>query len=86
MRIIADHLRASVFILGDERGVTPSNVDQGYILRRFIRRMIRHLRTLELPIEEITINELAKLLYAAQLRPLAEFGRKSIALQRSASV
>ena len=60
MRIIADHLRASVFILGDERGVTPGNVDQGYILRRFIRRAIRHLRTLELPIEEITINELAK--------------------------
>ncbi|MEW5896679.1 MAG: alanine--tRNA ligase [Nanoarchaeota archaeon] len=42
MRIIADHIRAAVFILGDERGVVPSNVDQGYILRRFIRRIIRH--------------------------------------------
>lgn len=41
MRIIADHMRTSVFILGDERGVTPSNVDQGYILRRLIRRAIR---------------------------------------------
>ena len=38
MRIIADHIRAAVFILGDERGVTPSNVDQGYILRRLLRR------------------------------------------------
>ena len=41
-RIMADHMRAAVFILGDERGVIPSNVDQGYILRRFIRRVIRH--------------------------------------------
>ncbi|MFM8294574.1 MAG: alanine--tRNA ligase-related protein, partial [Microcystaceae cyanobacterium] len=40
-RIIADHMRASVFILGDERSVVPSNIDQGYILRRYIRRSIR---------------------------------------------
>lgn len=43
-RIIADHLRASTFILGDERGVTPSNNDQGYVLRKLIRRAIRHGR------------------------------------------
>ncbi|MBU0457001.1 MAG: alanine--tRNA ligase [Nanoarchaeota archaeon] len=57
MRIIADHLRASVFILGDERGVVPSNLDQGYILRRFIRRSIRHLRSLGLDIlkEDYTV-------------------------------
>jgi len=42
VRIIADHMKAAAFILGDERGVTPSNIDQGYILRRFIRRSIRH--------------------------------------------
>lgn len=45
-RIIADHARTSVFILGDERGVAPSNVGQGYILRRLIRRAIRHARKL----------------------------------------
>jgi len=42
VRIIADHIKAATFILGDERGVIPSNLDQGYILRRFIRRSIRH--------------------------------------------
>ncbi len=41
-RIIADHLRTATMILGDERYVTPSNVDQGYVLRRLIRRAVRH--------------------------------------------
>jgi len=44
VRIITDHIRAAVMILGDDKGVTPSNVDQGYVLRRFIRRSIRHAR------------------------------------------
>ena len=60
MRIIADHLRASVFILGDERGVPPSNLDQGYILRRFLRRSIRNLKTLGINIEEIDLTPLAE--------------------------
>ncbi len=49
MRIVADHCRTAVFILGDEKGVTPSNMDQGYILRRLIRRAVRYGRMLELP-------------------------------------
>ena len=47
-RIIADHIRTSVFIIGDERGVACSNVDQGYILRRLLRRAIRFGRQLNL--------------------------------------
>jgi len=62
MRIIADHIRAAVFILGDERGVTPGKVDQSYILRRFIRRVIRNAHKLNIKsslcenLAEIVIN------------------------------
>jgi alanyl-tRNA synthetase len=45
-KIIADHLRAATFILGDPSAVTPSNTDQGYILRRLIRRAIRNAKKL----------------------------------------
>ena len=48
-RIVADHIRCSTFILGDPRRVTPSNVDQGYILRRLIRRAIRFAMQLGMP-------------------------------------
>ena len=50
MRIIADHIRAIVMIAGDEAGIKPSNTDQGYILRRLIRRMIRYAKKLNIDI------------------------------------
>jgi alanyl-tRNA synthetase len=42
MRIVADHIKAATFIIGDEKGVTPSNVGAGYIVRRLLRRAIVH--------------------------------------------
>ncbi len=50
MRIIADHIRAIVMISGDNIGIKPSNTDQGYVLRRLIRRSIRHAKKLNIDI------------------------------------
>ncbi len=55
-RIVAEHLRSSMMIICD--GGRPSNIDRGYVLRRLIRRMIRHLNKLQ-----ISLDELAGLIY-----------------------
>ena len=58
VRIIADHIRSSVFILGDQRGVTPDRVGAGYVLRRLIRRAVRH--GMKLGIEKDFMADIAK--------------------------
>ena len=62
MRIIADHTRTATFLLGDPKGISPSNVDQGYVLRRLIRRAMRYCRTLD--IDDSALVTLAKLYVA----------------------
>ena len=57
VRIIADHSRSSVFILGDQKGVTPDRVGAGYVLRRLIRRAVRH--GMKLGIEKDFMSEVA---------------------------
>ncbi len=60
IRIIADHIRAVVILSGDDAGIKPSNTDQGYILRRLIRRMIRYAKDLDIDINSSWEQELAK--------------------------
>lgn len=62
MRIVADHTRTAVFMLGDIKAVSPSNVDQGYVLRRLIRRAMRYCRLLDVDFSALT--ELAEMFVA----------------------
>ena len=55
-RVLLDHTRTATFMIGDEKGIVPSNTDQGYILRRIIRRAVRFGRKIDLP-----ENSLAKI-------------------------
>ena len=59
-RIVADHMRTSTFIIGDPRGIGPSNVGQGYILRRLIRRAVRY--GMGLGLQEGFTAEIAKVI------------------------
>lgn len=58
IRIIADHIRCATFIMGDDKGMAPSNVDQGYVLRRLIRRAVRFGMQIGMP--EHALEEVAK--------------------------
>ncbi|MFH1385892.1 MAG: alanine--tRNA ligase-related protein, partial [Patescibacteria group bacterium] len=58
MRIIADHIKAATFILADEKGLTPSNVGAGYVLRRLIRRAVRYGK--QLGIDEVFTFKIAE--------------------------
>ena len=54
MRIVSDHVRTSVMLIGDMNGILPSNTGAGYILRRLLRRAIRYCKSLDIPSEEMT--------------------------------
>ena len=70
IRILADHVRTSVFILGDPKGMAPSNMGQGYILRRLIRRAVRHGN--KLGIEGSFLGTLAQIVFGLYTEPYPE--------------
>ena len=62
-RVVLDHIRTATFMLGDPKGVVPSNTDQGYILRRIIRRAVRFGRNIGLPqgsLKEVALTVIEK--------------------------
>ena len=59
MRVISDHIKAATFIMGDEKGIVPSNTDQGYIVRRLIRRAMQYGKKLGID-KQIWTGELAR--------------------------
>ena len=74
VRIICDHVRASTFILGDPKAVSPSNVGAGYVLRRLIRRAVRHGRKLAIACgpRETMLSPLAEVLIGQMKGPYPE--------------
>ncbi len=82
MRIIADHMRAVVMISGDEAGIKPSNTDQGYILRRLIRRIIRYAKKLNIDINSTWEQELAEIIINKYSKYYSELEKnKTVILQ-----
>ncbi|HPS43506.1 MAG TPA: alanine--tRNA ligase [Treponemataceae bacterium] len=75
IRIICDHARAATFILGDAKGVTPSNVGAGYVLRRIIRRAVRHGR--KLGIDGVFLGTVAQVAIDMYKGPYPEIGEKA---------
>ena len=74
-RIVSDHVRASTFILGDPRAVTPSNVGAGYVLRRLIRRAVRHGK--KLGIEGLFLAKPSRVVIGMYAEPYPEVAEKT---------
>ncbi len=73
MRIVADHSRTSTHIMGDDLGIPPSNLDQGYVLRRLLRLSVRHAR--KLGIEGPVLADLARLVIETESETHPELSR-----------
>ncbi len=80
IRIVADHIRTSAFILGDDRGVTPSNVGRGYVLRRLIRRAVREGR--KIGIDATFLSTPAEIVVEMYREAYPELGKNASVIAR----
>jgi alanyl-tRNA synthetase len=80
MRIIADHIRAIVIISGDDAKIRPSNTDQGYILRRLIRRMLRYAKKLDIDIKSDFTSDLVNIIIDMYKKDYPELERNKDAI------
>ena len=78
-RVLLDHTRTATFMLGDEKGIVPSNTDQGYILRRIIRRAVRFGRKIDLPEGSLAKISEAFIAYYQDVYPELSINREKIA-------
>lgn len=82
IRIVADHIKAAVFIIGDEKGVSPSNTGQGYIVRRLLRRAIRYGRGLGIN-QELWTKEVARVVITDYQKSYPELGRNQAFIEEN---
>ncbi len=82
MRVVADHIKAATFIIGDDKGITPANTDQGYVVRRLIRRALRYAKTLEIKETDLSAK-LADIVIKDYQDVYGELGRNAAFIRQS---
>lgn len=82
IRIVSDHIKAAVFIIGDEKGVSPSNTEQGYIVRRLLRRAIRYGRNLGIN-QELWTKEVARVVISDYQKAYPELTRNQAFIEEN---
>jgi alanyl-tRNA synthetase len=80
--VIADHIKSATFIVGDDKGVAPSNTDQGYIVRRLLRRAIRYGRGLGIA-KEMWTKEVASVVINDYQETYPELGRNQTFIEEN---
>ncbi len=80
--IVADHLKSATFIVGDDKGVVPSNTDQGYIVRRLLRRAIRFGRSLGIT-QDMWTKEVARVIISDYQETYPELSRNQVFIEEN---
>jgi len=80
--VVADHIKSATFVVGDDNGVSPSNTDQGYIVRRLLRRAIRYGRQLGIT-KDMWTKEVAQVVITDYKDTYPELGRNQLFIEEN---